>query len=178
MKSSGMINSLSVEQEVGGSSPPNCTSSQTDIMPVDTEASAALSQQVESNCSTLLASPSRFTHNSQINSLGEIMFAVRSGNFQLGLMLATALSVSVLPTTGQAYTPEQQAACSDDAFRLCSADIPDVDRITACMIRNRDQLTPGCRAYFKSSEPEPAVRAGMPLSIKPASSRKPVSAKQ
>jgi hypothetical protein len=25
MKSSGIINSLSVEQEVGGSSPPNCT---------------------------------------------------------------------------------------------------------------------------------------------------------
>ena len=106
------------------------------------------------------------------------MFAVRSANFQFGLMLATLISVSALPTAGQAYPPEQQAACSDDAFRLCSADIPDVDRITACMARNRDQLTPGCRAYFKSSEPEPAVRAGMPLSIKPTSSRKPVSAKQ
>ena len=106
------------------------------------------------------------------------MFAVRSGNFQLGLMLATVLSASMLPTAGHAYTPEEQAACSDDAFRLCSADIPDVDRITACMIRNRDQLTPGCRVYFRSSEPEPAVREGAPLSIKPTSSRKPVSAKQ
>jgi hypothetical protein len=106
------------------------------------------------------------------------MLAVRSRNFQLGLVLATALSVSMLPTAGQAYTPEQQAACSDDAFRLCSSDIPDVDRVTACMIRNKDQLTPGCRVFFR--EPEPAVtpvRAGMPLSIKPAPSRKPVSVK-
>ena len=98
--------------------------------------------------------------------------AVRSRNFQLGLVLATALSASMLPTAGQAYTPEQQAACSDDAFRLCSSDIPDVDRVTACMIRKQDQLTPGCRVYFKPSESEPAVRAGMPLGLSPAAERK------
>ena len=106
------------------------------------------------------------------------MFAVRSRNFHFGLLLATALAVSMWPAASRAYTDEQQQACSGDAFRLCGADIPDVDRITACMIRNREQLTPGCRVYFRSSEPEPAVRAGAPLSIKPTSSRKPVSAKQ
>jgi hypothetical protein len=76
------------------------------------------------------------------------------------------------PAASEAYTPEQQQACSDDAFRLCSSDIPDVDRVTACMIRKQDQLTPGCRVYFKPSEPEPAVRAGMPLSLSPAAERK------
>jgi hypothetical protein len=106
------------------------------------------------------------------------MFAVRSRNFQFGLMLATALSVSMLPAASWAYTPEQQAACSDDAFRLCSAEIPDVDRVTACMVRKQDQLSPGCQVYFRPSEPEPAVRAGAPLNIKPAASRKPVSARQ
>jgi hypothetical protein len=40
------------------------------------------------------------------------------------------------------------------------------------MIRKQNQLTPGCRAYFKSSEAEPAVRAGMPLSLSPAAERK------
>jgi hypothetical protein len=44
------------------------------------------------------------------------------------------------------------------------------------MIRNKSQLTPGCRAFFKP-EAESAVAAGRPLSIKPASARKPVSAK-
>jgi len=107
------------------------------------------------------------------------MFAVRSRKFQLGLMLATALSVSMWPAASQAYTPEQQQACSDDAFRLCSAEVPDVDRVTVCMVRNKSQLSPGCRVYFRS-EPEAAVtpvNVGRPLSIKPESSRKPVSAK-
>jgi len=101
------------------------------------------------------------------------MFAVRSRKFQLGLMLATAVSVSMWPAASQAYTPEQQQACSDDAFRLCGADIPDVDRVTVCMVRNKSQLSPGCRVYFRS-EPEAAVtpvNAGRPLSIKPGSSK-------
>jgi hypothetical protein len=72
--------------------------------------------------------------------------SVRFRNF--GLVLATALSFWILPTASQAYTPEQQQACSGDAFRLCSSDIPDVDRITVCMIRNKSQLSPGCRAFF------------------------------
>ena len=104
------------------------------------------------------------------------MFAVRSGNFQLSLLLATALAVSMWPVASRAYTDEQQQACSADAFRLCSADIPDVDRITACMIRNKSQLTPGCRAFFREPEPTP-VAAGKRLSIRPANARKGVSAK-
>jgi hypothetical protein len=107
------------------------------------------------------------------------MLAVRSRNFQLGLMLATALSVSMWPAASRAYTPEQEQACSGDAFRLCGAEIPDVDRVTACMARNKSQLSPGCRAHFRP-EPEAAVTpvaAGRPLSIRPAHSRKPVSAK-
>jgi hypothetical protein len=107
------------------------------------------------------------------------MFAFRSGNLQFGLMVATAFSFSMLPTASRAYTPEEQQACSDDAFRLCGPEIPDVDRVTACMVRNKSQLSPGCRVFFRP-EPESAVRpvaAGRPLSIRPAPSRKPVSAK-
>ena len=107
------------------------------------------------------------------------MLAVRR-KFQLGLMLATALSVSIWPAAGRAYTPEEQQACSDDAFRLCGPEIPDVDRVTVCMIRNKSQLSPRCRVFFR---PEPAeatvtpVAAGRPLSIRPVTARKPVSAK-
>jgi hypothetical protein len=128
----------------------------------------------------LLANLAPFTHNSPIDASGGFMFAIRSGNFQVGLILATALSFSMLSTPGQAYTPEEQQACSGDAFRLCSAEIPDVDRVTVCMIRNKSQLSPGCRVFFR--EPERAavvtpVAAGRPLSIRPATSRKPVGAK-
>jgi len=99
--------------------------------------------------------------------------------FQFGLMLAMAVSVLIWPAAGRAYTPEEQQACSGDAFRLCGPEIPDVDRVTVCMIRNKSQLSPQCRAFFRP-EPEAAVTpvvAGRPLSIRPASSRKPVSAK-
>ena len=94
-------------------------------------------------------------------------------------MLATAFSIAMWPTASRAYTPEQQQACSGDAMRLCSAFIPDVDRITTCMIENKSQLSPPCRVFFRP-DPEAAVRpvaAGRPLSIRPASSKKPVSAK-
>ena len=105
--------------------------------------------------------------------------AVRSRKFQLGLMLATAFAVAIWPAAGRAYTPEQQQACSDDALRLCSADVPDVDRITVCMAKNKAQLSPGCRAFFRN-EPEAAVtrvNVGRPLSIKPTIAKKPVSAR-
>jgi hypothetical protein len=108
------------------------------------------------------------------------MLVVRLGKVQLGLMLVAALSVSIWPAASRAYTPEQEQACSGDAMRLCSAYVPDVDRITACMVQNKAQLSPGCRVYFRPDPDPPAVTpvaAGRPLSIKPATSRKPVSAK-
>ena len=90
---------------------------------------------------------------------------MKSGNLRPAAVLVAALSIFLaLPRAGYAYTPEQQQACSDDAFRLCQADIPDVDRITVCMIRNKSQLSPRCRVYF---EPTPAS-VGDPMSIKPA----------
>jgi hypothetical protein len=38
--------------------------------------------------------------------------------------------------------------CSGDAFRLCSSEIPNIPRITACMVRHRSDLSPGCRAVM------------------------------
>jgi len=73
------------------------------------------------------------------------------------------------------YTDDQQQACTGDAFRLCSSDIPDVDRITACMIRNKSQLSPGCRVFFRAGpEPEAAPVAGTPVDLKPTAARKSV----
>jgi len=57
------------------------------------------------------------------------------------------------PASGFAYTMEQQQACMGDAFRLCGSEIPDVERITACMIRRHSEVSAGCRAQFRSPEP-------------------------
>lgn len=93
-------------------------------------------------------------------------------NHALGATLAMALSIGLLPTKGHAYTPEQQQACTPDAMRICGAYIPDVDRITACMIQNQSQLSPECRRFFRAG-PEPREAAAArpvrkPMAIKPA----------
>ena len=48
-------------------------------------------------------------------------------------------------------TMEQQMACTPDVFRLCGAQIPDVNRIVACLQQNTPQLSGPCRAVFDSS---------------------------
>jgi hypothetical protein len=104
----------------------------------------------------------------------------RARTFQLGLILATATSFSMLSTAADAYTPEQEQMCTGDAFRLCGSDIPDVDRVTACMVRQRSQLSPGCRAFFRDTEAEAEARpvvARKPLVIKPRKAGKAKAAK-
>jgi hypothetical protein len=65
--------------------------------------------------------------------------------------LAWAASFAPAPATAQSRgTPEQQQACQPDAMRLCSEFVPDVERITACMIKNRIRLSPPCRAVFST----------------------------
>jgi hypothetical protein len=46
---------------------------------------------------------------------------------------------------------QQQAACEDDAYRLCPDEVPDEARITTCLAHQKSKLSPGCRAMFTSS---------------------------
>ena len=95
--------------------------------------------------------------------------------FRCGLVLAAALLAFAGRGAAFAYTQEQQQACTPDAMRLCGNYVPDVERITACMIERKSQLSPECRRFFRS-EPEPRERAaGPPVNIKPAAP-KPVKA--
>lgn len=55
-------------------------------------------------------------------------------------------------------TPEQQMACTGDVWRLCAAQIPDVDRIVACLRANTPSLSDGCRAVFAGPPPQPVPR--------------------
>jgi hypothetical protein len=48
-------------------------------------------------------------------------------------------------------TQEQQMACTPDVWRLCGAEIPDVERIKACLRANVPQLSPPCRAVFETA---------------------------
>jgi hypothetical protein len=48
-------------------------------------------------------------------------------------------------------TAEQRAACTPDALRLCSSEIPDIGRIMACMEAKEASLSPQCRAVFQTA---------------------------
>ena len=104
---------------------------------------------------------------------GGMMRNFGSGWVRAAGALMALCSASMLPIAARAYTPEQQQACTGDAFRLCSSEIPDVDRVTACMIRNKRQLSPECRAQFGP----PSRAAARADNVRPAAKHKAVSAK-
>ena len=57
-------------------------------------------------------------------------------------------------------TWEQQMACTPDVWRLCSAQVPDVNSIVACLRANTPQLSSGCRAVFEANNaPTDTARA-------------------
>ena len=79
--------------------------------------------------------------------------------------------VSTVTVQGAAFaqqhsgTLEQQMACTPDVFRLCGAQIPDVNRIVGCLRENTALLSRPCRAVFDSggSASQPSLgRAARP----------------
>lgn len=56
--------------------------------------------------------------------------------------------------------------CTGDAMRLCSSEIPDVERVTACIVQKRAQLSDGCKAVFHHVPPATATPAS--YSAKPS----------
>jgi hypothetical protein len=50
-------------------------------------------------------------------------------------------------------TPEQRAACSPDAFRLCSSYFPDPTLVESCLRQKKSELSPPCRSVFGRSAP-------------------------
>jgi hypothetical protein len=68
---------------------------------------------------------------------------------QAGLVLAFAVSVSAVSSTSSfAFSAEAQQMCTGDAFRLCSSEIPNISKITACMMKQRTSLSAGCRTVM------------------------------
>ena len=74
------------------------------------------------------------------------------------LALGFAAVVAIVSTPSFAYTAEAQQMCTGDAFRLCSSEIPNIPKITACMIKHRADLSPGCRAVMDKDMAKGASR--------------------
>ena len=67
---------------------------------------------------------------------------------KIGFAVTFAISVFSMSTASYAYTEEQSRMCTGDAFKFCSSEIPNIDKITACMKQHRAQLSPGCAALM------------------------------
>jgi hypothetical protein len=86
----------------------------------------------------------------------------------LSLAMSTAAGIAIQnPAFAEEYrgTFEQQMACTPDVWRLCFDQIPDVNRITACLRQNTPQLSGACRSVFESNASvpaPPAPRASVP----------------
>ncbi|MGY3032457.1 hypothetical protein ACVIIV_001627 [Bradyrhizobium sp. USDA 4354] len=75
------------------------------------------------------------------------------------LTLGLAAIVSIASTSASfAFSAEAQQMCTGDAFRLCSAEIPNIPKITACMIKHRSDLSAGCRAVMDKNLAKGASR--------------------
>lgn len=84
---------------------------------------------------------------------------VIGGNVRVGMLVAGFLIVSATACSAHSGTAEEQAACTPDVFRLCSAQIPNEDRIVACLNRHLAKLSPACRAVMKGESLKGRPRA-------------------
>jgi hypothetical protein len=64
----------------------------------------------------------------------------------LAASLAALLTVNL---THAATEDEEKKACRSDAMHFCSADIPNKDKITACMKQHVSELSPACQKMFR-----------------------------
>jgi hypothetical protein len=71
---------------------------------------------------------------------------IGSGALVLGILLTQFIAGSASTEPG---TAEQKKACTPDVYRLCAGEIPNVRAITACLRRNKPNLSEACRAVFE-----------------------------
>jgi hypothetical protein len=89
--------------------------------------------------------------------------AVTAPRFTGRLAVFILLAISLHSTSGFASgTDDQRAACTPDVFRLCGPEIPNVDRIVACLKKEKPNLSKDCRAVF-NARPVRAAATGFPL---------------
>jgi hypothetical protein len=71
-----------------------------------------------------------------------------SNTLRIGIGALVLAASLVSANAAEIATAEQRAACTPDAFRLCSSHIPNIPAITGCMKKNFENLSPACKAVF------------------------------
>ena len=77
-------------------------------------------------------------------------------------MVAVLTVAATATAAAQGYSQEQERLCTPDAMRLCSHEIPNIERITTCMVMKKRELSPGCRSVFTAGQQAKARPAARP----------------
>ncbi|MGZ3409689.1 MAG: hypothetical protein ACXWKC_00925 [Xanthobacteraceae bacterium] len=89
------------------------------------------------------------------------VYFAKAKNLILPSSAVVALTLAACSTAVYAaqVTEAQRKACTPDAFRLCSSDIPNVDKIIVCLKTNRAKLSPDCEAVFSATQTASSTRS-------------------
>ncbi|MGJ0509896.1 MAG: cysteine rich repeat-containing protein [Methylocystis sp.] len=64
------------------------------------------------------------------------------------MFLALPILTLLAPPAFAQGTPEQRQACKDDAYKFCPYDVPDPDKVEACLRKYIRSISAACRAQF------------------------------
>jgi len=104
---------------------------------------------IRSCCLILRAAAAGMMTVTSVDSLGATMGTRLLTIRNVKILSSLAFCLAMLPASSHAFTQEdQQRLCTGDVFRLCASEIPNVERITACMHKQRSSLSEGCRSVF------------------------------
>jgi len=76
----------------------------------------------------------------------------RSSLFRRRIAVAFGLCLALFSTgwavAAEPGTPAQRKACTPDAYRLCASERPYTRTIVACLRRQKENLSEGCKAVL------------------------------
>ncbi|MGZ3651075.1 MAG: hypothetical protein ACXVB9_03440 [Bdellovibrionota bacterium] len=72
--------------------------------------------------------------------------------FAVSLFSVVAILGSASIANAGCTRDQGQQYCTNDAFKFCSAFIPDEAKIQACLLKNVAKLSPDCKKCFSSFE--------------------------
>jgi hypothetical protein len=67
------------------------------------------------------------------------------------IVLAVAILVAIPGWGAMAQTDAERRACSPDAQSICPDEMPDRDRVYACLVRHVESLNPACKQIIRNS---------------------------
>jgi hypothetical protein len=84
--------------------------------------------------------------------MSNICKAGATAAFAAAATLLWAVTAGLPAAAEEQGTEPDRRVCTPDVFRLCTAFIPDPNRITVCLQQNISNLSPACRLVMNGSE--------------------------